>query len=130
MAGDNSKITIKLPEPSLRRLPWYLAYVKLLKDRGVEYVSSTQISKDINVDASQIAKDLSFINISGKTRVGYEVESLVSVLEDFLGFTDVHKAVIFGDDLPVTVLSEILETIPYEILTSVSNRVKRVYYQD
>lgn len=55
MAGDNSKITIKLPEPSLRRLPWYLAYVKLLKDRGVEYVSSTQISKDINVDASQIS---------------------------------------------------------------------------
>ena len=96
MAGDNSKITIKWPETSLRRLPWYLAYVKLLKDRGVEYVSSTQISKDINVDASQIAKDLSFINISGKTRVGYEVESLVSVLEDFLGFTDVHKAVIFG----------------------------------
>ena len=36
------------------------------------------------------------------------------------------KAIIFGDDLPVTVLSEILETIPYEILTSVSNRVKRV----
>ena len=40
------------------------------------------------------------------------------------------KAVIFGDDLPVTVLAEILGTIPYEILTSVSNRVKRVYYQD
>ena len=40
------------------------------------------------------------------------------------------KAIIFGDDLPVTVLSDILETIPYEILTSVSNRVKRVYYQD
>lgn len=37
---------------------------------------------------------------------------------------------IFGDNLPVTVLSDILETIPYEILTSVSNRVKRVYYQD
>lgn len=38
------------------------------------------------------------------------------------------KAIIFGDDLPVTVLSDLLETIPYEILTSVSNRVKRVYY--
>ena len=37
---------------------------------------------------------------------------------------------IFGDHLPVTVLSDILETIPYEILTSVSNRVKRVYFQD
>ncbi len=37
---------------------------------------------------------------------------------------------IFGDDLPVTVLSDVLETIPYEVLTSISNRVKRVYFQD
>lgn len=37
---------------------------------------------------------------------------------------------IFGDHLPVTVLSDVLDTIPYEVLTSVSDRVKRVYYQD
>lgn len=37
---------------------------------------------------------------------------------------------IFGDDLPVTVLSDALDTIPYEVLTGVSNRVKRVYFQD
>ena len=37
---------------------------------------------------------------------------------------------IFGDNLPVTVLSDILDTIPYEILTGVSNRVKRIYFQD
>lgn len=37
---------------------------------------------------------------------------------------------IFGEHLPVTVLSDFLETIPYEVLTSVSNRVKRVYYHD
>ena len=37
---------------------------------------------------------------------------------------------IFGNSLPVTVLSDILETIPYEVLTGVSNRVKRIYYQD
>ena len=37
---------------------------------------------------------------------------------------------IFGDNLPVTVLSDVLDTIPYEVLTSVSDRVKRVYYQD
>lgn len=36
---------------------------------------------------------------------------------------------IFGDNLPVTVLSDKLDTIPYEVLTSVSNRVKRVYFQ-
>lgn len=37
---------------------------------------------------------------------------------------------IFGDHLPVTVLSDILGTIPYELLTLVSNRVKRVYYEE
>ena len=39
------------------------------------------------------------------------------------------KVIIFGEGLPGTELAEILDTIPYEILTSVSTRVKRVYYQ-
>ena len=37
---------------------------------------------------------------------------------------------IFGRNLPVTVLSNTIDTIPYEVLTGVSNRVKRIYYQD
>ena len=37
---------------------------------------------------------------------------------------------IFGEHLPVTVLSDVLDTIPYEVLTAVSGRVKKVYYQD
>ena len=37
---------------------------------------------------------------------------------------------IFGDNLPVTVLSDTIDTIPYEVLTGVSNRVKRIYFQD
>lgn len=39
------------------------------------------------------------------------------------------QVIIFGGELPVTVLAEKLNTIPYEILTGVSARVKRVYYQ-
>ncbi len=37
---------------------------------------------------------------------------------------------IFGEHLPASVLSDILDTIPYEVLTSVSGRVKKVYFQD
>ena len=37
---------------------------------------------------------------------------------------------IFGTNLPVTVLSGVLDTIPYEVLTAVSGRVKKVYFQD
>lgn len=90
------KDCMKVPEPTLRRLPWYLSNVKLLKQRGERYVSSTQISKEINVDASQIAKDLSYVNIAGRTRVGYEIDTLITVLEHFLGFKEIHKAFLFG----------------------------------
>ena len=37
---------------------------------------------------------------------------------------------IFGDNLPVTVLSDAFGTIPYEVLTGISNRVQRVYIQE
>jgi redox-sensing transcriptional repressor len=85
-----------IPEPALRRLPWYLAYVSLLRERGVEHVSSTGIARGINVDASQIAKDLSFLDIKGKTRIGYEVALLEHKLEEFLGFRKRHRAAIIG----------------------------------
>ena len=96
MASDESKYSGKIPEPTLRRLPWYLAYLKLLKENGDIFVSSTQIAKEINVDASQVAKDLSCVNISGKTRVGYDINNLIDILENFLGFTSQHNAFLFG----------------------------------
>ena len=47
--------------------------------------------------------------------------------------TDAHEGdsvIIFGEELPVSELSDKLKTIPYEILTSISPRVKRVYYRE
>lgn len=92
----NHNGNIILPEPTLRRLPWYLAYVEILKSQDVDFVSSTQISRSLNVDAAQIAKDLSFLNLKGKTRIGYEVEALADTLSHFLGFKTPHKAFVFG----------------------------------
>lgn len=87
---------LKVPEPSLRRLPWYLSSVKLLRSKGEKYASSTQIAKETGIDASQIAKDLSYVKVSGRTRVGYETDALIEVLEEFLGFRRLHKAFLFG----------------------------------
>lgn len=39
-------------------------------------------------------------------------------------------ATIFGDELPIEELSDKLGTIPYEVLTSVSRRVQRVYFYE
>ncbi|MPM25640.1 Redox-sensing transcriptional repressor Rex [bioreactor metagenome] len=93
---DRDNYHSRIPEPALRRLPWYLSYIKLLKKQGYSKVSSTQIAKKINVSATQIAKDLSYVNVSGKTRVGYDIDELTAVLEDFLGFKRMHSAVLFG----------------------------------
>ena len=67
-----------------------------MREQGEKYVSSTQISRQINIDASQVAKDLSYVAVSGRTRVGYDIDCLINVLEDFLGFTNMHKAYLFG----------------------------------
>lgn len=87
---------MKVPEPTLRRLPWYLAYAKLCEANGCVYLTSTQIAREISMDASLVAKDFSYVNITGKTRVGYEVSVLISALESFLGFSQQHKAFLFG----------------------------------
>lgn len=85
-----------IPVPTLERLPWYLAYLSMLRSRNVEYVSSTAIARELDVAPSQTAKDLSYLGIRGRTRVGYEVASLCDELTHFLGFRSQHRAVIIG----------------------------------
>ncbi|GAF04512.1 redox-sensing transcriptional repressor Rex [Saccharicrinis fermentans DSM 9555 = JCM 21142] len=50
----------------------------------------------MGVDPTQVTKDLSYTSIVGKTRVGYEVNTLIDVLEDFLGFRSLDEAYLFG----------------------------------
>ena len=40
------------------------------------------------------------------------------------------EVVIFGPEAPVERMAEVLGTIPYEVLTGVSPRVKRIYYRE
>ena len=96
MSDTASKNASKVPEPTLRRLPWYLSNAKLMRDKGEKFISSTQISRQINIDASQVAKDLSYVHIAGRTRVGYDINMLIQVLEEFLGFSGKHRAFLFG----------------------------------
>jgi alanine racemase len=39
-------------------------------------------------------------------------------------------AIVFGDQLPIQELADKLQTIPYEVLTSISRRVQRVYFYE
>ncbi len=44
--------------------------------------------------------------------------------------TEGDQVIVFGEQLPVTKVSEWMNTIPYEVLTNISQRVKRVYYEE
>ena len=59
-------------------------------------MSSTRIAEYMDIDSTQVTKDLSHTGLTGKTRVGYEVDSFVRVLEDFLGFSKVDNAFLVG----------------------------------
>jgi Alr-MurF fusion protein len=47
-----------------------------------------------------------------------------------LGIYVCDEVIVFGEDLPITTLAHSIDTIPYEILTGVSERVKRVFFKE
>ena len=60
-----------------------------------------------------VCMDMTMINITG-----------------IKGVREGDEVIVFGAPLPVQQVAEMAQTIPYEIMTSVSQRVKRVYYQE
>jgi alanine racemase len=49
---------------------------------------------------------------------------------DIKGVNEGDEVIIFGKELPLQLMAEWANIIPYEIMTSVSQRVKRVYFQE
>ena len=82
--------------------------------------------------------DRKFGNRNGKVLINGEYAPIVGNVCMDLTMVDVTDitaeegdiAIIFGDKLTVTELADSIGTIPYEILTSVSPRVKRVYVKE
>ncbi len=52
---------------------------------------------------------------------------------DVTGFDKIHEGdevIVFGEDLPLQILASWAQTIPYEIMTGISQRVKRIYFEE
>lgn len=85
-----------IPVPTIRRLPLYLSFLKSIKGKKSKFTSAPEIAKELHIDSTQITKDFSYINVTGKTKVGYETKTLISDIEDFLGYRVLRKAFIVG----------------------------------
>lgn len=81
----------------LRRLPFYLSYLKSKCNEGVEYISSPQIASGLGLSEEQVRKDLALVSRScGKPKTGRCVKTLISDIEYYLGYEDSHKAILVG----------------------------------
>ncbi|MFC2101860.1 bifunctional UDP-N-acetylmuramoyl-tripeptide:D-alanyl-D-alanine ligase/alanine racemase [Bacteroidota bacterium] len=76
-----------------------------------------------------------FVNRRGAPLIGNVCMDLcmldiTALVEGGMKVKEGDEVVVFGDDNPVARLAEILQTIPYEIMTGISRRVKRIYFHE
>lgn len=80
----------------INRLTLYHCILTDYISKNIEFVSSPQIAALLNIDDSQVRKDISLLNNVGKCRVGYIVKELKANIEKTLGFEKPKDAFIVG----------------------------------
>lgn len=86
----------KISRAVISRLPRYYRYLGDLLEAGVERISSNDLSKKMQVTASQIRQDLNNFGGFGQQGYGYNVEYLRTEIGKILGLDKVHNMVIIG----------------------------------
>ena len=86
---------MNIPDKVINRLTLYHYIFEDLRD-DEQYISSTRIAQLLNIDDSQVRKDLKYLDNPGKCRVGYDVKQLKQKIEECLGFKQKRDAFIVG----------------------------------
>ena len=71
-----------------------------------------------------VCMDLTMVDVTGISDTGYGIR------DTGFGIREGDEVIIFGDQHPVAELAREIGTIPYEVLTGISRRVKRIYYYE
>jgi redox-sensing transcriptional repressor len=94
------KTTIKRSEAVVRRLPIYLRYLNALEKSGVVTVSSQDLGQRLDLNPSQIRKDLAHFGEFGKKGIGYDVIYLIEKIRQILKLDqDIHVALVGAGNL-------------------------------
>ena len=86
----------QISDKVINRLTLYHCILSDYIEQDKIYISSGQIAQLLNIDDSQVRKDINMLNESGKSRVGYVVKELKTSIEKTLGFAKTKKAFIIG----------------------------------
>lgn len=88
--------TRQISQAVIRRLPRYYRYLGELLENGVERISSNELSRKMNVTASQIRQDLNNFGGFGQQGYGYNVQYLQDEIGKILGLHEQQNMVIIG----------------------------------
>jgi len=81
----------------VRRLPYYLKFLKELQEEGTLFVPAAAIAETLGVYEVQVRKDLAAVSSQpGKPRVGFSVNGLITDIEHFLGYDSANTAALVG----------------------------------
>ena len=86
----------KISNAVIKRLPRYRRYLKELRKKGVDKISSNEFSTLIGYTASQIRQDLNNFGGFGQQGYGYSVDGLYHEISAILGLDKQYKMVIVG----------------------------------
>lgn len=85
-----------IPEPTLRRLSYYLRFLERFKEKGMDIISSKELSKALGLSDAQVRRDLFALGGFGKRGVGYRIDKLYNFLNSFLGLKEQQEAILVG----------------------------------
>lgn len=86
----------RVPEPTVKRLPLYLQFLKKAQENGVLTITAPHMGRELNCDPTQVVKDLAAAGASGKPRIGYNIHEVIQNIESFLGFDQANEAFLVG----------------------------------
>jgi redox-sensing transcriptional repressor len=93
--GSNSPVRA-IPDATLRRLPIYHHLLQAMLLTGATSVSCTTIASALDLDPTQVRKDIEATGIVGKPKVGYSLVVLARWIEHFLGWNNTNEAILVG----------------------------------
>ncbi|OGI18600.1 MAG: redox-sensing transcriptional repressor Rex [Candidatus Melainabacteria bacterium RIFOXYA12_FULL_32_12] len=86
----------KISVPTLKRLPNYYNIICQALESGEKYISSAKIAQLLDIDDTQVRKDIAATGYVGKPKVGFDVKEFKAHLEEFLGFNNTKEAFLIG----------------------------------
>ena len=95
--ATHHNISLVIPKSTLSRLPLYYSHIRKMQQQGEKYVSAAAVAQSLNLNPVLVRKDLSGVSsVEGKTRAGFEIDTLLNDLSEFLGYNKVDEAILVG----------------------------------